>query len=314
MRAVLLAMASVGLVGCIGQLDSGGSGSVGTGTNPNPTGTNSQAQQMFEQNVYPIIHSGSASLSDCSQCHDAAGPSGNTVGFVADSVSDAYATATSYQQLVGNFTPTEAGILTQVSTGHNGRVYTADQITAITNWLSEEVTERAGTTTSGSGSTDDSPAAATARVLNAFSACMSLTYFNSAKMATAWGQMQADNGSRCESCHATGGQGFIATEIATTTGTTPGLFTTISQDEYYMVQYFTVDLSGGAAAAKVMINTTSFMGVSDAQPPHVEHPTFNATTNAGMTALTTFYNSVMAAETAAGAAGCGTTQLNPPAS
>jgi hypothetical protein len=269
---------------------------------------------MFEQNVYPIIHSGAASVSDCSQCHNSLAPVGNVTGFVDDNVSTAYATITSFQAVVGNFTPTEAGILTQVAAGHNARVFTPDQTTAITNWLAEEVTERAGGGGGGGGMTGESPAAATARVLNAFSGCMTLANFTAANMATAWGQLQANDGSRCESCHVTGGQGFIATSVAETTGGTPGLYTTVSQNEYYMIQYFTVDLSAGPAGAKVIVNTTSFGGVSDAQPPHVEHPTFNATNNNGVTALNAWYTAIVAAETAAGAAGCGPTQLNPPAS
>ena len=55
MRAVLLSLATLGLVGCLGQLDSPGAGSVGTGTNPNPTGNDSQARKLFEDTVYPII-------------------------------------------------------------------------------------------------------------------------------------------------------------------------------------------------------------------------------------------------------------------
>jgi hypothetical protein len=315
MRAVLFAIASVGLVGCIGSLDSGiggpgGDVGSGVGTNPNPVGSAGMAEQMFETGVYPIIHSGASSVSDCSQCHDAKQPSGNTVGFVSETVADSYATLTSFQQVVGNFTPAEAGILTQVSIGHSARMYTPAQITTITNWLNEEVSERAGT----QASTTETPEEATARVLNQFSSCMTLTDFNAANMATAWGQMKDNDNSRCASCHVNGYMGFLATPLATSTTGSLGLFTEMATNETYMIPYFTVDLSGGLPAAKVIINTTSFMGVSQAQPPHVDHDTFNATDNAGMTALTTFYNSVMMKVTAAGAAGCGPTQLVPPAS
>lgn len=310
MRAVLLAIASVGLVGCIGSLDSTNTGGdVGTGTNPNPTGSTSMARTMFETGVYPIIKSGT-SASDCSECHDAKAPSGNTVGFVAESVTDAYATITSFQQVVGNFTPAEAGIITQINVGHNARMYTADQMTTVTNWLAQEVTERSasGTTTS-TGSES-----ATARVLNQFSSCMTIDDFNAANMADAWGNMQAQNNQACEACHATGYNGFIATEIPTTTTSgTPGLFSVISTNETYLTPYFTVDLSGGDSAAKVIVNTVAFMGVSQAQPPHVEHPTFNAMTNDGMTALNTFYTSVMTKVAAAGTGNCGPVTLNPPA-
>lgn len=310
MRAVLLAtMATFGLVGCIGQLDSPGPGSVGPGTNPNPGGTNSMAKKMFEDNVYPIIHN-PGQASDCSSCHDSAAPSGNVTGFVASNLADAYATATSFQAVVGNFTPSSAEILTQVDNAHQGRMYTADQRQKITDWLAQEVIERAGGSTGG-GTTGESPAAATSRVMNQWSACMNITDFNTAQMSQAWGNMAANN-SKCADCHATGGYGMIVTGVAETAaaGGPPGLFTTIDTNKYYMIQYFTVDLSGGAAAAKVIINHTSFDGVSKGVAPHAEHPRFDATNNPGMTALQKFYDLTM---TKVQAGNCGTTKLNPPA-
>jgi hypothetical protein len=57
------------------------------------------------------------------------------------------------------------------------------------------------------------------------------------------------------------------------------------------------------------INTTSFKGVSGGQDPHREHPRFNSTTNSGMTALQTFYDTTAAAVLAAGATGCGPSKL-----
>jgi hypothetical protein len=310
MRAVLLAsLATFGLVGCIGQLDSPGPGSVGPGTNPNPGGDTSMAKKMFEDNVYPIIHNPGA-VSDCSSCHDSAMPAGNVTGFVAADVADAYATATSFQAVVGNFTPTSAEILTQVDNAHQGRMYTADQRKAITDWLAQEVVERAGGT--GGGTTGgETAAAATARVMNEWSACMNITDFNTAQMSQAWGNMNA-NGSKCADCHATGGFGMIVTGVSETAagGGPPGLFTTLDTNKYYMIQYFTVDLSGGPAMAKVIINTTSFDGVSKGLAPHAEHPRFNATNNPGMTALQQFYDLTMTKVTAGG---CGTTNLAPPA-
>lgn len=309
MRSLLLAtMASIGLVGCIGQLDSPGAGSVGDGTNPNPGGANSMAKKMFETNVYPIIHN-PGQASDCSSCHDAQAPAGNITGFVAKDVVDSYATATSFQAVVGNFTPASAEIITQVDNNHQGRTYTADQKQKITDWLAQEVIERAGG--GGGGTTGESPSQATSRVMNEWSACMNITDYNTAGMSNAWANMNA-NGSKCANCHATGGQGFIATGVSETppTGAPPGLFTTIDVNKYFLIQYFTVDLTGGAAAAKVMINHTSFDGVSKGLPPHAEHPQFNATNNAGMTALQKFYDLTM---TKVMLHNCGATKLAPPA-
>lgn len=322
MRAVLLAaMASIGLVGCVGGIDqmpnpnpNPNPGPTGPGTNPPPPGASGQAQQMFEQNVYPIISKDySATSSGCAgaACHSTQGAT--PVMFVAPDLADAYATITSYQSVVGNFTTATAGIMTQVANGHQNRSYSDAEKTAITNWLAQEVTERSGTTGTGSGSgsgTTETPGAATARVLNQWSACMTEANWTTAKMTTAWGQMQANNGSKCEDCHATGGQGMIATEIQDSGTSGPGMWTVVSTNEYYLVQFFTVDLSQGTANAKVIINHVSFDGVASGEPPHTEHPTFNSTNNQGMTALTSFYNLTMTAVTAGN---CGPTKLNPPA-
>lgn len=319
MRALLLAaVASMSLVGCVGQLDTmPPSQPVGSGTNPNPT-PNSMAKQMFEQNVYPIISSKTAA-SGCALagCHMIGNSPGSTQ-FLAADLSNAYGTITSYQALVGNFTPPSAGILTKIAAGHSGRSYTDAEKTSITNWLAQEVTERGQGTGTGSGTSTESPAQATARLMNEWSACMNITDFNSANMATAWGQMQTNNGSRCESCHATGGYGMIVTQVAeNTTNGPPGLFTTLATNKYYMIQYFSVDLTKPGVGptdtgklGQVIINKTSFEGVANRQPPHTEHDTFNADSNQGMTALSSFYDLTMAKVTAGG---CGTTKLDPPA-
>ncbi len=318
MRAVLLAaVATIGLVGCVGGIDQGTMneppGSVGSGTNPDPTGSASQAKQMFEQTVYPIIKVDQAqSKSGCAgtACHSTQGAT--PVMFVAADLADAYATATSYQSVVGNFTTSTAGIMTQVANGHQSRSYTDAEKTAITNWLAQEVLERTGQGSgsgSGSGATE-TPGQATARVLNQWTACMTEANWTTANMTSAWGTMQANNGSKCEDCHATGAQGMIATEIQDTGTSGPGMWSVVSTNEYYLVQFFTVDLSQGTANAKVIINNVSFNGVATATPPHTEHPTFNPTNNQGMTALTKFYNLTV---TAVAAGNCGPTKLNPPA-
>jgi hypothetical protein len=318
MRSVLLSViATAGLVGCVGGIDMPTNEpppSVGSGTNPSPVPpAQSVAKQMFDQNVFPIISAdqaaGTSGCAGTNACHSTAGATPTM--FVAANSTDGYATVTSFQSVVGNFTPSAAGILTKIGAGglHNGRTYSTTEMKAINDWLAQEVTERAGGGGGGSGSGGESPGAATARLLNQWSACMTEANWTTAKMTQAWGQMQTNNGSRCESCHATGGQGFIATEIQdTTTGSGPGMWTVVSSNQYYMVQFFTVDLT--ATPAKVMINHVSFDGVSTGTPPHTEHPQFNATNNNGMTALQSFYDLTTAAVTAGN---CGAPKLNPPA-
>lgn len=300
MRPFLIA-SMIGLVGCTGQLDTP---AVGSGTNPNPNGNASIAKKMFEDTVYPIIHN-PGQASDCSQCHDAGGPVGNVTGFVASDVADAYATATSFQAVVGNFTPATAEIVTQVQNQHEARAYTDQQMQQITSWLTQEVAERSNQTLP-----PETARTATARVMNEFSACMNIDDYKTAGMPTAWKNMTA-GGSACTTCHATGAYSMIVSGLSETapTGGPPGMFTTITTNKYYMIQYFTVDLTG--SEAKVIVNQTSFDGVAKGLPPHASHPRFNSTDNPGMTALKKFYDLTMQKVMVHN---CGPTKLNPPAS
>jgi len=150
--------------------------------------------------------------------------------------------------------------------------------------------------------TAETAAAATTRVLTQWSGCMSLTNFNTANMAQAWGNMQAGNNDTCEQCHTNGGQGFVASQQVST------FFSLITKHRQYMTQYFAVDLSGGTTAAKVIINTVSFKQVGTGIAPHTEHPRFNPTNNQGMTALKSFYDSTNLAMTAVPTT-CGTPTL-----
>ncbi len=299
MRPFLLA-STIGLIGCIGQLETG------SGTNPNPNGENSIAKKMFEQSVFPILRN-PGSDADCSECHDEKAPSGNLTGFVASGVSNSYATVTSFQAVVGNFTPATAQILTKIEATHEGRKYTADQKAKITEWLAQEVAERAGGTAPPPG--DATGKTVTARLVNEFSGCMDIADYTAAGMSTAWNNMTAD-GSACKTCHATGAYGMIVSGLAETApqGGPPGMFTTISTNKYFMVQWFTVDLATGTP--KVVINQKSFEGVSKGLAPHAQHPRFNALNNPGMTALKKFYDATMQKVEAKT---CGPTKLNPPA-
>src|SRR5262249_55052169 len=104
----------------------------------------------------------------------------------------------------------------------------------------------------------------------------------------------------CAACHSGGAYGFVAAT------TSQPYFDIVSQDKNYLLMYFALDLSAGVANAKVIINDRSFAGVATRQAPHVDHPTFNPTNNAGYTALKAFYDSTLAAKTAGG---CGPSKL-----
>lgn len=290
--SLLAAIATVGLMGCIGSVEQGGGNPLetpdgdGNDNGDNPAGSDlSAAKQLFDQNVYSVLNAKCTGAA----CHAQTSTGATLTRFVASDPAQGWQTATNYQALVGNFTATAAPILTKVKPGnHQGVVYTPDEETKITAWLTKELELRNGQTTPPPAGAE-TLAQASERVLAEFAGCMTLTEFQTANMADAWGDMNAQNNQQCENCHATGGEGFIASRNETF------MWNVFSNRKYYFLQYLTVDLLGGAAAAKVIINETSFRGVATAQAPHQEHPTFNAGPNSqGMVALKQFYDLTMA--------------------
>lgn len=305
LHSVIATVGVVGLVGCVGELESE-PGIVGT--NPNPKGSNSMAAKLFAQTVYPIINA-PGQASDCSQCHDSKAPVGNVTGFVSATADESYATLTSFQSLVGNFTPTAAGILsriapTDIHTTTRGRMYTDAQRQAITDWLAADLAERGNNTT-----TTDGPGAETAKLLNQWTACMTLANWQAAQMTTAWGNLVTDDGDMCVNCHATGGQGMMVSNVEESIGTgVPGMWSVVSTKEPYLIQYFSVDFTG--AMPQVIINTESFKGVATGTPPHTEHPMFDPLNNPGMQALQQFYQLT---HDSLGGCDASATKLSPPA-
>jgi hypothetical protein len=289
MRTLLALIASVSLVGCVGDVDSMGPGDEPVNdpqTSNNPAGGDlAAAKKKFDDNVYPLINmkcSGGA-------CHSQAGTGGSVTKFVATLATDGHKVATEYTALVGNFTSSAAPILTMIKGGnHKGATYATADETKIVEWLDAEVTARNVNPNNPPPTGGETLSQATERVLSAFAGCMQFTDFQTANMANAWGNLTATNNQQCENCHATGGEGFIASRSA------QFFYDVVSTKKYFFLQYFTVDLTQGAAAAKVVMNQASFLGVSQGQDPHREHPRFNATQNQGMTALTSFYNATMA--------------------
>lgn len=295
MRATLLAaLAMVGLVGCVGGVESTGGDPLGSpdgdgnDNGDNPAGSDlTAAKQLFDSNVYTIV---SAKCSG-GACHSETASGSTLTRFVATDATRGWTVATNYAALVGNFASSAAPILTKIKAGHQGKTYTPTEEANITAWLNKEVELRNGQTTP-PPSGGETLSAATERVLSEFAGCMSKTNFDTANMANAWGNMTAQNNEQCRDCHVTGGFGFIASDVS------QPFYNVVSTKKYYFLQYLTVDLTGGPAAAKVIVNETSFKGVSTGQDPHREHPRFNSTNNAGMTALKAFYDSTMARKAA----------------
>jgi hypothetical protein len=296
MRTFLAVIASLGLVACVGGIEQPTDtqdpppGGVGDGGDAN-------AKQLFEDNVYPII----SNL--CVGCHNSTGPSGNVTGFVSTSLDNAYVTTTGYQAVVGNWTPDGAPIIQKIMSdnktpSHQPITYSTDQLNKITEWLNAELTARgAGTGPTGT----ETPGQVTQRLLEEWSGCMTQDNFEAADMRQ-WGNVNTNEG-QCKTCHNQGEYGEIASNTSTL------FFPTITQDKYYMLQYFSVDLSQGVENAKIIMNDKSFDGVGNGLPPHQQHPRFNPTNNNGYRALQAFYTSTMNAKLAAPGGVCGPSKL-----
>ena len=210
MKATLLAaIATVGLVGCVGGIDQGGGDPLqspdGDGNNngDNPAGADlSAAKTLFDTTVYPLVNAKCSGAA----CHSETATGSTLTRFVATDATNGWSVAVGYAALVGNFTASAAPILTHVAAGHQGRTWQADEVTKITAWLDKEVELRNGQgvgtgTGTGSGSGAESLSQATERVLSQFAGCMSLTNFQTANMANSWGNMTATNNQQCENCH-----------------------------------------------------------------------------------------------------------------
>lgn len=302
MRTLFALIASVGLVGCVGGIDTpvdtddpdpGGVGGGGSGASA------AAAKKSYETTVFPVVQR------MCSGCHTAGQPQGNITGFVGTDITNAYATAVGYQALVGDFT-TNAPILVKIegaakTPAHQSLTYTADEVNKISIWLAQELDARGAGTGGGAGGAENAAQIST-RLLNEWSGCMDLTRFEAADMRQ-MGNMGSGEGN-CEQCHVLGEYNFIA---ADTSG--PQFFNYVTKDKYYMLQYFAVDFTQGLPLAKIIVNERTFIGV-DGLPPHQAHPNFNPQDIIGPgSPLQNFYMTTMAAKMAAPGGICGPSKL-----
>jgi hypothetical protein len=178
--------------------------------------------------------------------------------------------------------------------------YSDPEVQAITAWLNKELEERGPVTPPNTETT----AQAIKRVMNNFSGCMKLLDFQNANMRGDLGNMRSDQpNDACNSCHGAGEYGNMVSNIENQ------FYTTLSTHSRYMLQYFYVDTSMGAAQATMVINTHSFEMVSGGLPPHQQHPLFDPTAITQNASLVQFYNATMMNMMMAGPAGCGMTQL-----
>jgi len=257
--------------GCVGDVGGGG-GPVDPGPDAGTPSSGVAAKQQFTTNVFPI-------LAKCSgnACHDIGATSAALAHWKAATADATYSAMVVLTPIVGQFTSISP-ILSKVAAGHQGLTYSPAETTAITNWLAKESEERAN-------NTQQPPPTDPKTYLKDWSGCMSLANFQTAKMASAWGNLAATNNQRCANCHGSGAEGFIATTDEAV------FFKMVTEQSAYMLKYFSVDTQN----MKVVINTGS---LKNAGETITGHPRFDATTNAGMTALQTFYDATMARKAA----------------
>ncbi len=291
-----LVLVLVGSIGCVGGIESGGvqppaqpeKGDDGNDNGDNPAGGDlTAAKQVFDQKVWPVIQKCSGGA-----CHGEAATGATLTRFVAGAADRGWQVATNYTALVGNFAPSAAPILTYVKPGHQGLTWSDAETTAITEWLTKEVELRNGQTTPPPSGTE-TLSQATKRVIEEFNGCMALEDFTEVNFGQAYANSGSDEGP-CRNCHVTGGEGFMASPSA------QQMFDVHTTRQMFFLQYFTVDLTQGAAMATVKVNETSFRGVATGQDPHRDHPRFNALDNNGMIQLRAFYDRIMAKKAAGG--------------
>jgi len=277
----------------------GGGGTGGSGGGGGAT-AGATAKDLFTANVAPILTRCSAST-----CHGSA--TLTTPTQFAYNMPSLYDNITGYSsRVLGSYDKAQATIISKITAGgHNAQTYTAAEITSIGDWLDKEHQERAAT----GGTTD-----AREKLLEAWSACMTQTDFDTAGVATAWAQKRTNNtNTACQQCHVNG-SGFLANADSTR------MFQVLTQAKnpaggWFLEMYFTVDMTTDPANPKVIINkdliTRASMGTA-------QHEKFDVLTDRNGGApyaydkLTTFYNTTMTKFTAAGATGCGPSKLGTP--
>ena len=272
---------------------------------PSPAPPPSNAQPLFDTNVAPII------MADCagSGCH--AGTGTNPIKFASGTQAALYATALNYttQLFGGDFEKTHAQILTKIAAGHNGVVYTAAQITAISGWLDAERTARAQSGTPTISARD--------QLLIKWSDCMDLNDWTTNDVGEAWGQKRTDtNNTACQQCHING-QGWLAD--GTNGAGNQRVFNILTTQKnpsggYWMEYYFTVDTTD-PANLKMIINTDKITRAGSGFAQHEKFTLTDDNNNNNPTAmqrLQTFFDKTNA-KLAAGTCGPGTLPAPSPA-
>jgi hypothetical protein len=279
-RILLVAAMTLSAAACVGDVEDPGNDA----PNPNPNGNTpaaKNAQKEYEDKVFPIVQG------TCGGCHaNASNPL-----FVGSSKTTAYNQMIGFTQVTGAFTTDSAGIYKAPAIpAHAGVVaYTADQQATISAWLALEATARAGGGGNPTPPGEESPGAASTRLVKAFQACMTTADFTASNFGPGMSGLGSTDGN-CVQCHNQGLASMIANTVTGADGT--AMFTVLKTSSYYLATYFTPNTL--TKPYKMTFNQAAFDRVANRRAPHQDHPAFNATNSAGIIAAKSFLDKTIA--------------------
>jgi hypothetical protein len=276
MRSILL-VPSLLVMGCVGQID--GTDPLDPDPDPDP---GVAARTQYTQNVHPIM-----ARCQGTACHSLDAPASSAIGkYYVPDAAQTYIEITNAPSIVGGY-ESIAPIITKIDAGHQGVSYSGADRTAITAWLAAETRERADDPT-------QPPPVDPLKLLQEWSACMTLENFTAAQMPQRFGGLISTDQRACRNCHNDGAFGF------TTSLSAQLYFNLVATSKSQNLKYFSV------ANGKVVINMGA---LTNAGTVLANHPPFDPVNNLGMPALQQFYDLTETARLEAGDLGCGEPKL-----
>jgi len=259
---------ALGSAACVGQLNT-------TGGGDDSTQPQSEARQMFESEVSPLL------AANCAGCH--AGPTDQQpLKYLGNTGSTGYYDAiTAEVSVTGGFDPSLANMVNK-GPHDNGAApsWTDDQKATISSWLLAEADER-GISTDPDPQPQGSPTPTTSReALAQWSSCMSIDDWLSSQVYT-WAQKGSERG-QCMSCHNQGAGGYYASDD-------PNQMFEMNRYEIYITTFFTaapVSVTDPSQGYQVLVNEEKLRLKADS----VGHPSFNPDGGNQMQYLHDFYD------------------------
>ncbi|MCA9676133.1 MAG: hypothetical protein H6709_16175 [Kofleriaceae bacterium] len=266
----LAALAMVlGSAACVGTLDPMPGDDDGVVDPPDPT---SQARQMFDDQVAPMLSSA------CAGCH--AGAIDTTpLKYLGNSgMTGYYAAIIAEPSVTGGFDPGLANMVNKGEhDGGNARAWTQTEKDILIEWLLQEADERGVVPVD---PVDPTTTPTTSReALAQWSACMSVDDWLSSQVYT-WANKGSERG-QCMSCHNQGAGGYYASND-------PNEMYSMNRYELFITTFFTatpVNVADPSQGYKIVVNESKLRAKANA----TGHPSYNPDGNQ-MNYLHDFYD------------------------